>query len=130
MYIDDVEELRKKFKLPIALEPTLLDRETLQFRVKFLMEEVSELVTAHNDRDLVAAADAIVDIVYVAFGGVIEMGLPFDALWNAVHEANMLKIKVDPENLGKRGYIHDLVKPADWVSPEIKIAEILEVSYE
>jgi predicted HAD superfamily Cof-like phosphohydrolase len=130
MYIDDVEELRKKFELPIASEPTLLDRETLQFRVKFLMEEVSELVKAHNDRDLVAAADAIVDIVYVAFGGALEMGLPFDALWNAVHEANMLKIKVDPENLGKRGHIHDLAKPADWVSPEIRIAGILGVSYE
>ena len=130
MYIDDVEELRKKFELPIASEPTLLDRETLQFRVKFLMEEVSELVKAHNDRDLVAAADAIVDIVYVAFGGALEMGLPFDKLWNAVHAANIAKIKVDPENLGKRKFVHDLIKPAGWVSPEIKIAEILGVSYE
>jgi predicted HAD superfamily Cof-like phosphohydrolase len=130
MYIDDVEELRKKFELPIASEPTLLDRETLQFRIKFLMEEVSELVKAHNDRDLVAAADAIVDIVYVAFGGVLEMGLPFDKLWNAVHEANISKIKVDPENLGKRKFVHDLIKPAGWVSPEIRIAEILGVSYE
>jgi len=130
MYIDDVEELRKKFELPIASEPTLLDRETLQFRVKFLMEEVGELVKAHNDRDLVAAADAIVDIVYVAFGSVLEMGLPFDKLWDAVHEANIAKIKVDPENLGKRKFVHDLIKPAGWVSPEIRIAEILGVSYE
>jgi len=102
----------------------------LQFRVKFLMEEVGELVKAHNDRDLVAAADAIVDIVYVAFGSVLEMGLPFDKLWDAVHEANIAKIKVDPENLGKRKFVHDLIKPADWVSPEIRIAEILGVSYE
>jgi predicted HAD superfamily Cof-like phosphohydrolase len=108
----------------------LLDTETLNFRAKFLMEEVSELVTAHQQKDLVAAADAIVDIVYVAFGGAIEMGLPFDALWNAVHKANMSKIKVAPDDLGKRKFVHDLIKPADWMSPEIKIAEILGVPYE
>jgi predicted HAD superfamily Cof-like phosphohydrolase len=130
MYIDDVEKLRKKFELPIASEPTLLNRETLQFRIKFLMEEVAELTKAHNDRDLVAAADAIVDIVYVALGGALEMGLPFEAIWQIVHEANMSKETVSPENPGKRGHIYDLVKPAGWVPPEIKIAKILGVSYE
>lgn len=130
MYIDDVKKLRKKFNLPIASEPTLLNTETLNFRAKFLLEEASELVVAHQLKDLVAAADAIVDIVYVAFGVALEMGLPFDKLWNVVHEANMSKIKVSPENLGKRKFAHDLIKPADWVSPEIRIAEILGVPYE
>lgn len=130
MYLNNVRSLREKFGLPIAQEPTLLDTETLNFRIKFLMEEVSELVTAHQQKDLVAAADAIVDIVYVAFGGALEMGLPFDALWNAVHKANMLKINVDPCALGKRNFKHDIMKPPGWVSPEIKIAEILGVPYE
>lgn len=130
MYINDVKELRKKFELPIAIEPTLLNRETLGFRIGFLMEEISELVTAHNNADLVAAADAVVDIVYVALGAALEMGLPFEAIWQVVHEANMSKETVSPENPGKRGHIYDLVKPADWVSPEIRIAEILGVPYE
>jgi len=130
MYFKNVKELREKFELPIASEPTLLDRETLEFRVAFLMEEVRELVTAHNNKDLVAAADAVVDIIYVAFGAALEMGLPFDELWNVVHKANMSKVKVTSEDLGKRGHVHDLRKPEGFVHPEIKIAEILGVKYE
>ena len=60
-----------KFNLPYVsvvrpVTPHLLDDETYDFRLKFLNEELNEYASAHEERDLAKAADALIDLVYVA----------------------------------------------------------------
>ena len=73
-------------------------------------------------QDLALQADALVDLVYVALGTGVMMGLPWQQLWDDVHRANMGKVR----GVGKRGHAVDLVKPEGWVGP--RTAEILEAA--
>lgn len=102
-------------------KPQLLAEHDEQRRMTHIHEEVGELQDAYKDRDLVAAADALADLVYVALGTAYEMGLPFDDIWRAVHYANMRK----RPGMSKRGFALDLVKPEGWVDPKQQIQEML-----
>ncbi len=73
--------------------PRLIDEELIKFRLKFLREEVDELEQAYDDNDLIAVADALVDLVYVALGTAHFHMLPWNELFNEVHETNMKKAR-------------------------------------
>ena len=73
--------------------PRLIDKELIKFRLKFLREEVDELEQAYDDDDLIAVADALVDLVYVALGTAHFHMLPWNELFNEVHETNMKKAR-------------------------------------
>lgn len=83
---------------PIPSEPTVLDEETWQLRLDLIDEERKELIEAHEQGDLAAFLDAIVDLVYVAVGAGLAAGLvQFDEAFDAVHRANMDKLhRCDP----------------------------------
>lgn len=117
----DVLKFRTKLGLPVSQKPTLLEPAHISFYARFLMEELSELLKAHEKGDLVDAADAIADLAYVTMGCAHHMGLPLPEILNAVHAANMQK---EPGST-RRGVSQDATKPADWVGPEETIALIL-----
>ena len=110
----DVREFHRVFDhpmsdMPISQTPFLRDR-----RADFIQSEVEELRLAGTD--LVEQADAYIDILYFAFGGLVEMGLDPSPLWNIVHGANMAKVGPDGR------VIKDLVtgkalKPEGWQNP-------------
>ena len=101
--------------------PTLVDEEFVLARANFLSEELDEFVEAATAGDIVGAADALTDMVYVAMGTALTMGIPLDKVWDVVHAANMKKVK----GTTKRGIANDAVKPEGWVGPERAIAAIL-----
>jgi len=120
-YFEDVSEFHVKILRQEQPPPQLVDGMNLLNRVRFLEEEIMELQTAHQMEDLVGVADALADLVYVALGTAYQMGIPFDAVWAAVHKANMTKAR----GITKRGMAVDAVKPIDWVGPEAEITEAL-----
>lgn len=61
-------------------------------RVRLLREEVEEFALAVDRGDLVAAADALADVVYVAYGSAVTYGIDLDAVVSEVHRANMSKL--------------------------------------
>jgi len=67
----------------------------LALRQDLLDEEVAELRAAVAAGDLVAVADALADIVYVACGTAHVLGIPFDEVFAEVHRANMSKLDAD-----------------------------------
>lgn len=73
--------------------PHLIDEELIKFRLKFLREEIDELEQAYDNDDLVAIADALVDLVYVALGTAHFHLLPWSELFAEVHGTNMKKIR-------------------------------------
>lgn len=118
----DVHLFHRKFRLPHPKVPQLLDHDTANFRIKFMEEELDEFVNAAVRDDLPRAADALIDLVYVVMGTAVMMGLPWQALWDAVQYANIRKVRAagDDDPLSVRKNKLDVVKPPGWVSPDIK----------
>lgn len=60
-------------------------------RALMAVEELAEWIEAHNDDDLIAAADAWADQMYLLLGDAIATGLPAEPLLDEVHRSNMTK---------------------------------------
>lgn len=117
--VDDVAEFHNKIlQQPVPESPSLVSLEFGIERLRFMQEELDEYVEAVFKGDMVGAADALMDIVYVALGTAHLMSLPVPELWNAVQKANMAKVSGPT----KRGNKYDAMKPKGWVGPEAEMA--------
>jgi len=88
-----VLDFHEAFDLPREPLPTShVSGTRAQLRVRLLREEVEEFADATERRDLVAIADALADVVYVAYGSAITYGLDLDAVVREVHRSNMSKL--------------------------------------
>ena len=106
------------FNLPRATRPDAGVPDVLaQLRVDLLVEEVGEFADATAQRDLVGIADALADIVYVAYGAAVTYGIDLDAALHEVHRSNMSKLD---EN-GGPVYREDgkVLKSARYTPPDI-----------
>jgi len=121
----DIIDFHEKHGLSMAEIPKLLPQELQDFRYKFLVEEVEEFENAHYAGDLVKAADALADLVYVALGTAYMMGLPFNDVWDLVHHANMKKQRATRAEESKRGSRFDVIKPPGWKAPDEDIRFLL-----
>ena len=119
MLMDNIKDFHEKFQLPSAPIPSFLPPELLDFRVKFLQEELDEFIIAHRCKDLAGCLDALVDLVYVALGTAYLMNVPFNAAWDAVHTANMAKVRAERASDSKRSSSFDVIKPPGWTAPNI-----------
>lgn len=104
--------------------PTLPGSETLadpnslrSLRKRLLEEEYNEYVEGEDNNDLVEIADAIADILYIAYGTAVSYGLPMDEIFNEVHASNMSKLGED----GKPIYREDgkILKGPNFFQPDI-----------
>jgi predicted HAD superfamily Cof-like phosphohydrolase len=123
-YFDDVKALYRKFEIPIPAMPELQNCAMAAYRMKFLKEELDEIHNAMAVDDLIGLADGLADLVYVALGTAAHYGIPFDEVWQLVHQANMTKQRA-PAGQTKRGHVYDLIKPADFVPPDLAIERLL-----
>lgn len=114
----DVIRFHQKFEVPVAAEPSFLNREAYAFRVKFMQEELDEFQEAHSIGDMHGAADALVDLAYVVHGTAHMMGLPWPQLWGEVQRANITKVRATDASQSKRGTALDVIKPPGWVAPD------------
>lgn len=147
---DDVYKFHEKFGLLTGTKPRKLTKRKLLERLQFQFEELLEFAkgcgisvhardsrggiplssktlsfTQHPDnimpQDIDEQADALIDLVYVAMGTAVMMGLPWQQLWDDVQRANMSKVR----GMTKRGHAIDVTKPEGWVGP--KTEEILNL---
>lgn len=100
--------------------PSLPDPETFMFRLQFLLEELGETLAAYRKGDLSKVADGLVDLIYVALGTAHMCGIPFDEIFDAVHEANMKKVRARTDAESGRGSSLDVVKPPGWTPPDVE----------
>jgi predicted HAD superfamily Cof-like phosphohydrolase len=114
----DVFLFHQKFGLTPPEKPKLLDKDTLAFRKKLIEEEYNEFFQANIAGDLEKAADALVDLVYVAMGTAVMMGLPWQELWDEVQKKNMQKVRANHPSESKRGSTLDVIKPEGWTPPD------------
>jgi predicted HAD superfamily Cof-like phosphohydrolase len=141
---DDVGRFHTKFGLAVSDgRPLHPDREVLEFRMKFLLEEVFEFIEAagyeirtHSresingdnlflrmvspEVDHAKMFDALLDEAYVAFGTAHLLGYPWQEGWDRVQAANMAKVRAKADGSNSlRGSSFDVVKPEGWVAPDI-----------
>ena len=64
-------------------------------RLALIEEEVGEAGRRRRGRDLSGVADALADIVYVAYGTAHVYGIDLDAVLDEVHASNMTKLGAD-----------------------------------
>lgn len=125
MKFNDVLTFHDKFEIPGPRVPTLLTKDEFEFRTKAIGEELDEFIFAHNIGSMVGCADALADLIWFAMGTAVMMGIPLEAVWACVKKANMTKELANEPTRSKRGYAKDVIKPEDWIGPEIEIAAIL-----
>ena len=120
----DVGDFHEKFGLHRSDTEAGLQRvsnDLLDFRKKFLQEELDEFNRGLEEGDEAEMFDALLDLVYVAMGTAHLLGYPWQQGWEAVQAANMAKVRASKDGKdSKRGSSWDIVKPAGWTPPDIR----------
>lgn len=121
--LQNIAEFHTKFGLDYRGRPRDLPPKLQKFRDDFITEEFLERVRAQgiadkeerDEKDL----DACVDLVYVVMGYCYLRGWDFDKAWSRVHERNMKKERVLPNDPRARSE-WDVVKPVGWTPASLK----------
>lgn len=114
-----VRAFHLKFGLPLPDTPQPLTHHDAMYRLYFLHEELNETLLAYSQQNMEKFFDGLLDLVYVAIGTAIWAGLPWKEGWDAVHQANMMKIRVKQYDQSKRKSHWDIVKPHGWKAPDL-----------
>jgi predicted HAD superfamily Cof-like phosphohydrolase len=91
----NLRDFHEKFGLTINDTPTIPDGRVLQFRVNLINEEAAEFEQAAKARNLVEMADALADVIYVALGAAVSLGIDLEPVFQEVHRSNMTKVWPD-----------------------------------
>lgn len=115
-WVRDIAEMHTKFGFNEKVRE--FDKEKLQkfleFRIKFLQEELDEMKTAKTADDVV---DALIDLAVVAIGTLDAFDVDSYEAWDRVHTANMAKEVGIKESRPNPLNMPDLIKPPTWVAP-------------
>ncbi len=121
---DDVGDFHEKFDLDNVTHRgaglRMMPPDLMNFRIKFLHEELKEFEDAWVDGDVPKMFDALLDLVYVAMGTAHLLGLPWQRGWDEVQRANMTKVRATADGSdSKRSSPWDVVKPPGWTPPDL-----------
>ena len=115
-----LKTMHDKFGIERLEKPDFLDEEHMDFRLKFLREELQETEDAYYSKDLEETIDGLIDLIVVAVGTLDLMGVDGQLHFNEVHYCNMTKEVVKNADESKRGFHIDLKKPEGWIPPNHK----------
>lgn len=122
-WVKDIHDMHDKYGVHqwMALREMNNERELLQqfldFRIKFLKEELDETSKAVQDKDPEEIVDGLIDLCVVAIGTLDAFGIDANKAWDAVLEANMNKEVGVKESRPNPLGLPDLIKPEGWVAP-------------
>ena len=118
-WVQDISDMHTKFG--VNQKVTEFDRyklhQFLEFRLRFLQEEMSELETAFKTKDAEEIVDSIIDLCVVAIGTLDAFQIDAYKAWDNVHNANMLKNVGVKESRPNPLGLPDLIKPPGWENP-------------
>ena len=117
--IQNVLELHHRVGYKHPSKTTLGSKARRNFWMMAIDEEISELRNAILQNDTVGVADAIGDAVYVLLGASLAFGIPFEQVFQEIHEANMTKDVIYVEGVGKNEMEKKLVKGELYSPPNI-----------
>ena len=103
-----VAEFHRTFDIAGTASPTIPDEATRLLRVRLIQEEFDELQDALGQRDTVAVAKELADLLYVVYGTAVSCGIDMEPVFREVHRSNMSKVGGHKRADGK------WVKPATY----------------
>lgn len=92
--------------------------EFLEFRMKFLDEELAETKAAIISGDAAEVVDGLIDLCVIAIGTLDAFDVDARAAWNRVYKANIEKEVGVKESRPNPLGLPDLIKPDGWTAPE------------
>lgn len=100
--------------------PRVIPEDLMDFRIKFMEEELKEFKDAYEAGDEAGMFDALLDLAYVVHGTSHLKGFPWHDGWQLVQRANLKKVRASGDGSdSKRGSSWDIVKPEGWTAPDI-----------
>ena len=85
----------KTFGQEVKNKPSFSSDKINKLRIDLIVEELEELKEAMNNKDLLEVADALTDILYVAYGAGHAFGIDLDKCFDEVQNSNMSKLGED-----------------------------------
>ncbi len=88
-----VTSFHKKFKAPVAKNPSLIPDDRIRLRYQLMHEEVQEYFEGAQKRDIENVAKELADILYAVYGTILEHGLQdkIELIFQEVHSSHMTK---------------------------------------
>ena len=92
---DKVGEFMKTFGQEVKNKPSFSTNKINELRISLIQEELDELTKAIKENDILEVADALTDILYVAYGAGHAFGINLDKCFDEVQKSNMSKLGKD-----------------------------------
>ena len=89
---DKVRVFMKTFGQEVKNKASLGSNKINKLRLDLIKEELNELESAINNKDLLEIADALTDILYVTYGAGHAFGINLDKCFEEVQNSNMSKL--------------------------------------
>jgi predicted HAD superfamily Cof-like phosphohydrolase len=119
--INNVAEFHDVFRIGNRYEPTgTVPEEEAMLRFNLLKEENEEYLEACRRGDTVEIADALGDILYIAFGTILRHGLQhkIEEVFNEIHRSNMSKLDANGQPIFRED--GKVLKSELYFRPDIK----------
>ena len=115
-WVVDIANMHSKFAMNSVVREFDDDKlkAFLEFRIKFLQEELDEMRDAQAAEDVV---DALIDLIVVAIGTLNLYEINSDLAWQRVLNANMAKQVGTNRRRNNALGLPDLIKPQGWQVP-------------
>ena len=114
--LEMVLEFHRKYAVHISTS-TNIDNELVRFRFNLIDEEFWGLSEAFKNKNVIATADALGDLVYVTYGTAISLGINLDKVLEEIHRSNMTKYL--PEDADPN-VPHKIQKGSDYSPPNLE----------
>ena len=90
-----VKTFMETFGQEVKTKPSFNTDKINSLRYDLIKEELEELNVAMKNKDLLEVADALTDILYVAYGAGHAFGIDLDKCFEEVQNSNMSKLSVE-----------------------------------
>jgi predicted HAD superfamily Cof-like phosphohydrolase len=90
-----VKKFMQTFGQEVKNQAEFPNKKIVKLRYDLIKEEVEELQQAIIDKDIKEVADALTDILYVAYGAGHSFGIDLDKCFKEVQDSNMSKLSLD-----------------------------------
>ena len=90
-----VKTFMEIFGQEVKTKPSFSTEKINSLRYDLIKEELEELKEAIKNKDLLEVADALTDILYVAYGAGHAFGIDLDKCFEEVQNSNMSKLGED-----------------------------------
>ncbi len=92
---ESVKKFMKIFGQEVKEKAEFPSEKITNLRYELIKEELDELLTAINQKDIKEVADALTDILYVTYGAGHAFGINLDKCFQEVQNSNMSKLGTD-----------------------------------